>query len=447
MHLNRWLPHTLLGRTVLVLILTVALTESTTLGVFRYFVIDEYSRALVRVGGNSLVAIGQALRTLPPERRAAFINATGEATGYQIFPVAGNPLPAAATPPGDGRLLWLEQRLRTRLAPDTRLWVEADRDPPRVWVRLQVPDGDWWVRIERARFDRAFPLSAALLLAASLTLAVLVSWLTVRRINRPLRAIQTNILALGRGSEAPPTLKTDGPTELADLADAVNRMAGTLTRESHERALLLAGVSHDLRTPLARLRLGVEMLAAEHPQDRDALVDDIEEIDRIIGQFLDFARDTRIPVDGYADLGELARDCAVRASAHGCDISTDVGDELWMPMRQAGIERLINNLIENAQRYAGTAIVLKVAREGDTLHLSVLDRGPGVPADQAQRLIQPFTRLDASRTGPAGAGLGLAIVDRIARAHHGSLTLLPRAGGGLEARVSFSLAGAPADAG
>ncbi len=436
--MTRWLPHTLLGRTVLVLILTVALTEATTQLVFRYFVTEEYSRALVRVGGNNLVAIGQALRYLPVERRAAFVNATSEATGYQIFPVSDNPLPADARPPDSGRLVALEQRLHQRFSEAASVWVESGRDPQRVWVRLPLADGDWWVRIERTRLDRAFPLSAAVLLAASVLLAVMVSWLTVRRLNRPLRAIQANILRLGRGDQAPPALPTDGPTELADLADAVNRMSRALTREDHERALLLAGVSHDLRTPLARLRLGIEMLGAEFPQDCEALVDDIEEIDRIISQFLDFAREAQTMPDGYADLGELAQDCAARARVHGCEVSTELGEELWMPMQRPAMERLINNLIENARRYARTPVVLRVSRQADALQLSVLDRGPGIPEDQRQRLIQPFTRLDASRTGPAGAGLGLAIVDRIARAHHGQLELHARPGGGLEARVTFT---------
>ncbi len=433
------LPRTLLGRTILVLILTVALTEIATQMVFRYFVSDEFSRSIVRVGSNNITAIGLALRALPPAARADYAVQISESSGYQVVPGATLTLPADVGPADASRLQQLEQRLQERLSAKARVYVEGRRTPQRVWIRLPVDGGDWWVRFERTRFDRAFPMSAALLLASSLVLAVAVAWFTVRRINQPLRAIQENILRLSRGDEVVPTRAPEGPAEVSDLAEAVDRMAGALTQAGDERALLLAGVSHDLRTPLARLRLAVEMLAAESTQDREALVDDIEEIDRTIGQFLDFARDIKVHPNVEEDLANLLQDCAERARAHGCSVVTEFAGDLRMPMRRPALERLINNLVENARRYAGPHITLRACRTPEGLRLAVLDRGPGIPPDQATRLVQPFTRLDASRTGPAGAGLGLAIVDRIARNHQGRLQLLPRQGGGLEARVDFVL--------
>jgi two-component system osmolarity sensor histidine kinase EnvZ len=381
-----------------------------------------------------------ALRALPPAERQAYAD---EITAFQelkIFSVADH-----AGPQGPlqvelpERLARLEQRLDERLGRAAQVQFEAGGVAPRVWVRLPVPGGDWWVLFQRIPFDRAFPFTAALLLSTSLALAVAVAWLTVRRINEPLRRLQDNIVALSVGARLPHAVPVDGPTEIGDLALAVERTASSLRQNEQERALLLAGVSHDLRTPLSRLRLAVEMLASEHSEEQQGLIDDIEAIDRIIDQFLDFARNPEAVSATQADLSDVARDCGASAALHIPGFELQLTPDLPIAMRRPALDRMIANLIENARRYAAPPIILRTEREDHWAVLSVLDRGPGIPADQAERLIQPFTRLDASRTGPTGAGLGLAIVDRIARAHGSQLELLAREGGGLEARVRFPL--------
>lgn len=437
MIVQRFLPRTLLGRTVLVLSVVVVLTQLATQLVFSQFVSGEYGRQLVRVGTNSIVSIALGLRALPPGARRAYADTIEEATGYQIDPVDRLPLTAAASGELSGRLLTVKQKLAERLGPGTAVFIETTGNSQRVWVRLPVQDQDWWVRFERNRFDRAFPLSAALLLAASVLLAVVIAWLAVRRINEPLRAVQRNILQLGRGGNPKPVALPDGPAEIRALAQAVNRMATELNQAEHERALLLAGVSHDLRTPLSRLRLAVEMLTADQSSDQFELVQDIEEIDRIIGQFLDFGRNPDAVPAVPGDLGDVARASAERSANRGHPIVTQLEDALEMPMRRPALDRLVNNLLENAWRYGATPIELHATRTSEGIRLAVLDRGPGVPEHERERLIQPFTRLDASRTGPSGAGLGLAIVDRIARSHNGKLSLHARPGGGLEVRVVF----------
>jgi two-component system osmolarity sensor histidine kinase EnvZ len=434
------LPRTLLGRTVMVLIMTVALSQLATQLVFRQFVAEQYSRQLLRVGSNNLVSICLALRALPPASRQSYADAVGGLQDLRIFPVNGRegpPVTASEVLPE--RLQRLEDRLIERLGPTANVLLEARVPVPHVWVRLPLPDGDWWVQFSRIPFDRNFPLSAALLLGTSLVLAVAVAWLTVRRLNEPLRQVQRNILALSVGAQLPHRVASGGPAEISDLAQAVERTAASLRQNEQERALLLAGVSHDLRTPLSRLRLAVEMLADEHSEEQQGLVGDIEAIDRIIDQFLDFARNPDAVAPVVADLSDVARDCGGSAALHLPGLVLELAPDLHIAMRRPALDRLIANLLENARRYAEPPIVLRTARVGDEAVLSVLDRGPGIPEDQVERLLQPFTRLDASRTGPTGAGLGLAIVERIARAHGTRLELLPNEGGGLHARIRFTL--------
>ena len=209
-------------------------------------------------------------------------------------------------------------------------------------------------------------------------------------------------------------------------------MAANLRQLEQDRALLLAGVSHDLRTPLARLRLGVEMQSIDEAT-RAGMVDDIGEMDRIIGQFLEFARtdaDTaREPSDPMTSSGRASS--AMRAPARtfaSCPAALPP-----IPLRRTSFSRLVANLVDNAIAYGAPPVEVATRMAGGDFVLDVADRGPGIAPGEVERLKQPFTRASAARTnaaGVAGAGLGLAIVDRIARLHDGTLDLLPRDGGG-----------------
>ena len=247
-------------------------------------------------------------------------------------------------------------------------------------------------------------------------------------------------MKLGKG-EDPGRIPEEGPGEVREVAQAFNRMHDDLKRSDRERATFLAGVSHDLRTPLSRLRLGIEMLGDKDPQMQRELAGDIEDINAIIDQFLDFARGESAEAPVAGDLNDLARAAAERFTRGGAQVRCELGGVPRLRLRPVAIQRLVENLVGNAVRHAGGEIVIRTARQKDELVLSVLDRGPGIPPGEIERLKMPFTRLDDARSGASGAGLGLAIVDRIARMHKGRFDILPREGGGLECRVSLPIAG------
>jgi two-component system osmolarity sensor histidine kinase EnvZ len=215
-------------------------------------------------------------------------------------------------------------------------------------------------------------------------------------------------------------------------------MAHDLKRLDDERALLLAGVSHDLRTPLSRIRLATEMMDDKGDTGlRDGLEKDIEEIDTAIGQFLDFARlrDAEAAVPD-TDLNALAKNVVARYARASRPVRFEPGAVQPLALRPLAVQRLLANLIDNALRHGGGEVEVVTFEEGAYAVAEVLDRGPGIPANAAEHMLQPFTRLDAARSG-SGTGLGLAIVDRVAGMHGGSVKLLPREGGGLRARVEL----------
>jgi two-component system, OmpR family, osmolarity sensor histidine kinase EnvZ len=271
-------------------------------------------------------------------------------------------------------------------------------------------------------------------------LAVGGAYLIVARINRPLRALTEAAAQVGRGA-TPPPVDEDGPTEIRTLSHAFNQMAADRKALDDERALLLAGVSHDLRTPLARIRLGIEMLDDRGDASiREGIAQDIEDIDAAINQFLDFARaassESETP---NANLNELIAGLAQRYERAGKHLMVQTASVPPLPLRIVAMQRLISNLIDNALRHGGGNNVTVVCGSNDgTAFVEVLDRGPGIPPEQSERMLQPFVRMDAARS-TSGTGLGLAIVDRIARMHCGTVQLLPREGGGLRARVAIPI--------
>jgi two-component system osmolarity sensor histidine kinase EnvZ len=215
-------------------------------------------------------------------------------------------------------------------------------------------------------------------------------------------------------------------------------MKDDLQKNERDRATFLAGVSHDLRTPLSRLRLEVEMLDEKtDPQTRQGMVQDLDEMNAIIDQFIDFARSEAAERLSPVDLSELARSCAERAARAGAKLACELADTPLLLLRPLAVQRLIDNLLANAQRHGGGEVLLRTEARDGTVTLSVLDRGPGIPETLVEHLKQPFTRRDEARSGSSGAGLGLAIANRVAQLHGGRLDLLPRAGGGLEARLSL----------
>jgi two-component system osmolarity sensor histidine kinase EnvZ len=242
-------------------------------------------------------------------------------------------------------------------ASDTGYWIGFPLPP-----RPRVADEPWR------------PILWSLTLAAVLFLA---AFGFARYLARPLRELNAAVERVGRG-ESPPPLPESGPSEIASLNRAVNGMAANLRQLEQDRALLLAGVSHDLRTPLARLRLGAEMKTRDEAT-LAGMVADIEEMDRIIGQFLEFARTDRDTALEPCDVVALVAACVDRYARAGRDVRYVAQPLPPVPLRPTAYSRLVNNLIDNALAYGAPPVEVTTTIADGKLVLDVADRGPGSP--------------------------------------------------------------------
>jgi two-component system osmolarity sensor histidine kinase EnvZ len=321
--------------------------------------------------------------------------------------------------------------------------VVLDRRRPRsLWISVDLAGERYWVVLSRTRVERPFPWRWVGWAAVVLAVSVAGAYVIVYRISRPLRALTAAAAALGRG-ETPPRVRESGPAELRALTRGFNQMSADLGRLEADRTLLLAGVSHDLRTPMSRLRLAVEMLpdAAAKP----GMAQDIEDMDAIVGQFLDFVRDGNSEARVSADLNALVEAVCERYARAGHEIHTDLGSVPPLLLRPTAMRRLLSNLVDNALKYgrapgAPAEVLIQTWRQDGRACVSVFDRGPGIPESEAAAVKRPFHRPGPARGDTKSFGLGLAVVERIARLHAGRFSLLPRAGGGLEARVELPVA-------
>lgn len=251
-------------------------------------------------------------------------------------------------------------------------------------------------------------------------LMTLISFIYLRNQLRPITRLATAAEAFGRGRKT--YYKPAGASEIRAAGQAFVDMRARIERHLEQRTLMLSGVSHDLRTPLTRMRLGLSLL---DDQDREPLERDVEDMQRMIDEFLTFAKDAAEGDAESTDLGAFVGTIVELSAAHGADVSLDpVQGEMRLSVRRVAIQRAVENLINNAVRY-GTRARVSLIESPKRVTIRVEDDGPGIPADQRDEAVKPFSRLDAARNQNkvSGVGLGLAITADAARAHGGRLVL------------------------
>ena len=438
----RLVPQSLLARTALVLLFALIASQLVSIALFRY-----YSREprvqLIAIGFvGQLKTIRAALEIIPPEQQREFVQRLRDERGMRIFRIRDEePMEVAPDIPA---LRAARERLREEFGGESEIFIRTRPQKPDaapiLITRLPVRDGAVYVVFPRNRiveqdYTYAWIGWGVFGGAIALASAVFLMW----RVNRPLKALQIAAQELGRGN-APPPVTEVGPSEVRSVAVAFNQMRDDLQRVDRERATFLAGVSHDLRTPLARLRLAVEMLPTDQTTRAD-IEGDIADINGVVDQFMDFARDERTEPTEPTDLNRLVELVVERAQRAGTDVTLELDRPASLPVRRQAIKRVLGNLIDNAIKHARAPLIVRtnVSASG-AISISVLDRGSGIAPEDVERLKKPFTRLDSSRTGASGAGLGLAIVERIAKLHGATFELLPREGGGTEAKLTFPAA-------
>jgi len=434
----RLLPRTLLSRLLLLIALLLAISIYASLKIFDYF--DREPRAttaalqavtIVNYTRASLIASHE-------NRRLALLSELSGREGVRVY--AADFLEDIEPLPDDPFINLIALKIRERLGEETIITVNH-YDIPGLWISFNVGQDDFWVVIPKIQVDRPFPWHWLGWAAVVGLLSLLGAYIIAARINRPLNLLVHAAERLRNGEPAP-KLPEDSVEELREVSRTFNEMAESLVRLDAERTLLLAGVSHDIRTPLARLRLAVEMLSGGTADSmKQGMIEDISDMDNIIHQFLDFVRGVEGEPTKMVDINELLRSLAERQARAGRNLKLNLTSTYFIPLRPLAMQRLLDNLVGNAYAYAKGEVEVTSKITADKIIISVLDNGPGIPPEHAQRLLRPFERMDSARNkNEGGSGLGLAICNRIAKLHRGTLELINRPEGGLEARLSLPIA-------
>ncbi|MCJ0762992.1 sensor histidine kinase [Variovorax terrae] len=342
----------------------------------------------------------------------------------------------------------ITEELTARLGPGTVV-SSGVNGVPGLWVGFAIDGDAYWLLMDRARFTPVGGKTWLIWLMTAAALSLAGAALIARLINRPLKQLSFAASRVRDGDFDASRLDERAVTsEIREVNIGFNRMAQQLAKIEQDRAVMLAGISHDLRTPLARLRLETEMSVAD-PDARDHMAADITQLDAIIDKFLDYARPDHTELKPVP-LNEVIEACLYSIQDHeDMRINLDVSPGLHVLADEVELARVIANLLENARRYGktpetGIAVVDIAAKtRGDWVLLKVRDHGMGVSQEALPNLVKPFFRGDAARTAATGAGLGLAIVDKTVQRMGGIFALVNTTSGGLAAHIKLKKAVLP----
>jgi two-component system, OmpR family, osmolarity sensor histidine kinase EnvZ len=438
-----WLRSGLFWRTFFLLAFLIAASIMAWVASFR--IVERTPRAQQMAAQViSIVTITRAALThSAPDLRRELLFDLASNEGIRIYPLEETDV--VEPPPDSGLMPVLEESVKARLGQATK-FAGSVNDVAGFWVSFKIDDDEYWLRLDRERIEGVSSIQWLGLATTTLVLSLFGAVFISRLINQPLARITTATRFIAKGQKPQP-LPEKGPAEIREANRSFNQMVADLDRVESDRAVILAGISHDLRTPLARMQLEVEM--AKLPDDaRQGMQSDLAQMDEIIGQFLEYAKPTDKSPVASVDLSALLRDCAHEAERlPDVKVTSTIANDVNVFGNVTELRRVVNNLIENARRYGKTpesdltCIDIACKAQGSMAIIEIADRGPGVPEEEIERLLRPFTRLDTARGQANGAGLGLAIVDRIVRRHHGLMKLSNNQTGGLRIRITIPVTG------
>lgn len=439
--MKRLFPDSIAGRTILVLLVGLTLSHLVSMAVYQKDLLQELGLSGEKQTVERMASIMRAIAASPPETRESTAHAL---SGQSLEAHWDENLNGNITEP-NGQL---EERIR-QFAPDLANYnlktsYASDgllgHDRHTALVAAQLPDGSW------AHYKLASPEahpSGSLHLVLSTTLmaaaVVLLAFLSVRALTSPLGALSHAAERLGLDMTSPPLPET-GPREVRQAARAFNGMQSRIKKLVSDRTQMLAAISHDLRTPITRLRLRAEFV--EDDEQRAKMMADLAEMEAMIASVLAFIReDTQKeearPVDITALVGTVCDDLADA----GADVRLESAPAMPALCRPLALKRALSNLLDNAVKYGGKARV-SLAKQDGHLRIDIEDHGPGIPDDLREKVFSPFYRIESSRNrGTGGTGLGLTVARSVISAHGGDIELHNRSGGGLRVSVRLPQSG------
>ncbi len=433
----------LFSRSFLLLAALLIVSLGTWLAVF--FSMQEEPRA-IQLAQRVITALKitkKSLHYVPSSERNALVIDLATDSDIQFFPRQLDdtirPLP--------NTLFWktFTQHIKLETKDPNTLVAANINGEMGVWISFTANDDLYWLLLKNDNPNVSLINEWLGWGIIALILAVTGAAISVRFVNIPLSRLSKAVQQVARGENPAPLPTNEGPLEIRDLNQAFNRMARDLRQIEADKELMLAGISHDLRTPLARMRLEIELSNVDD-EARAAIDGDLAQIDHSIGQLMEYARPASIIPDASIDVSEVLTMLCQREKNYTESLSGtlefDVMPGLYAKIGELNLKRIVSNLIENARRYGkstdGTVHITVTAREtGSLIHINVSDQGPGIQTKDIERLLRPFSRGEVARTGVSGAGLGLSIVERLLKHVGGSLALLPNKPTGLTGHIEI----------
>ncbi len=399
----------------------------------QHFVVDRHNRIVMYLASNQIKLLQIGEETYMPKSLAVGFSRT---TQLQLYPMTGDKLPKGLESAKYHRG-FSEQAVRY-LGENTEVRVETS-DGIYLWIS-EPQHPNFWIRMPIGEYEGSNPMELFIFSAMLLVLSLAGAWILVIQLHRPLKRLAFAAREIGRG-DYPGRLKETGPQEMVSVTAAFNQMAADVHQLEEDRTLLLAGISHDLRTPITRIRLASEFLSDQDEELKAGIIADTQDMDDIIDQFIGYVRYGSEEQMERGDLTELIKQVVDAASKQHEGLSAELCDLPLIEFKPMAMKRLVSNLIENAFRYGQAPVAVSTVLSESHILVKVRDHGKGIPDLDKARLFQPFARGDKARGGK-GSGLGLAIVSRIVEMHGGKIQLENHPEGGLEATFTLPLSGA-----
>lgn len=414
------------------LLMTVLMVVS--LSSWFYFVINsqhiQQANQLAERAATALSIAQKSLSYVPREDRASLVVLLASQGDTQVFP---RELSDVTKPLPDTAFWQLVKSDLLQVIPDNRNLIIASElnNVQGLWLSMNVDDDMYWLMVRHDVTRTSYLNDTLRWFAFVLALALIASVLGVQFLMRPLTRLSQNASLVARG-EFPPDLPTHrGPREITELFEAFNQMVHDLHQTDNDREIMLAGISHDLRTPLARMRLEIEMSGIDE-EAHAAIEGDLDQINHCITQLIDYARPTGdLPTEAI-NVSELLEDLCSRDQSYtesrGGTLEYAIKPDLYAQIKDINLQRVVGNLIENARRYGHDEngrlyIHVSAYESGNKIVIDVQDQGTGVNPKDFNRLLRPFARGEAARSNASGAGLGLSICVRLLKHASGSLQL------------------------
>jgi two-component system, OmpR family, osmolarity sensor histidine kinase EnvZ len=426
---KRALPRGMFGRALLIVIIPLIVVQL----IATWFFYDRHWAAVswrlsAGVVGDIALAIAAAEPTSSEAERAALLSQAAAATDLDFTLHPGDRLPTGDAVGGSLLEAQLRELMEQRVRRPYRLDIAGDP----IGVTVQLPDGVLAVAVPRKRLSSPTTYIFFMWMVGSSLVLLGVAALFLRNQVKSLRRLAAAADGFGKGRPVP-FFKVEGATEIRRAAVAFMTMRDRIERQIRQRTEMLAGVSHDLRTPLTRMKLALELLGADAAVDE--LKSDVAEMEHMVQGYLDFVRGEGAEAAVETDVALLLEDVAAAARRDGTPLKLASPPEYVMPLRPDAMRRCLVNLVGNARRY-GSQVWLTGVALTDGIDILVDDDGPGIADADRERAFRPFVRLDTSRNpSTGGIGLGLAIARDVARSHGGDIRLENSPQGGLRARL------------